>query len=103
MALQTPMTPEVLSASFDREVDTPSIEPEKKAGIKFESVKGDTKGGERLEGEPKGSVLQQEASLRSGAGEVITGLDDLLLSVREGPEALPQIVPLSNAHVELMR
>ena len=32
-ALQTPMTPAVLSASFDREVDTPSFGPEGKAGV----------------------------------------------------------------------
>ena len=102
-ALQTPMTPAVLSASFDREVDySPSVEPERKEGVKFESVKSETKAEERSEDELKSSVLQQAAALKSGAGEVITGLEDPLLCVDESMEALPQIVPLSNAHVELM-
>ena len=50
----TPMTPAVLSASFDREVDySPSVEPERKEGIKFESVKSETKAEERSEDELK--------------------------------------------------
>jgi hypothetical protein len=100
-ALQTPMTPAVLSASFDREL-SPSVEPERKAGVKFESGRSDTKAEERTEVEPKGSDLQGAPSLRSGGGEVITGLDDPLLCLDEGPEALPYVVPLSNAHVELI-
>lgn len=103
-SLQTPMTPAVLSASFDEEVDSLSVQTEKKAGVKFSLFGSETEAKESKKDEPKGSGLQPGAALKSVASEVIADLEDPLVVLDSSPEgeALPFVVPLSNAHVELM-
>ena len=102
-SLQTPMTPAVLSVSFDKEAElSPLVEQDKKAGVKFESVGGETKADERKEGESQGSALRKEAALRAAAEGAVEDLEDPLLQEEEDESDLPLVVPLSNAHVELM-
>ena len=102
-SLQTPMTPAVLSASFDEEVDSMSVQTEKKEGVKF-NLFSETEAKESKQDEPKGSGLQPAAALKSVAGDLVADLEDPLAVMDCSPEgeALPYIVPLSNAHVELM-
>ena len=102
--LQTPMTPSVLASSFDEEVVSEvkaEVKAEKKS-VQFESVGGETKAEERFVVEPKGLDPQGTASLRSDVGDLVTDLEDPLLVVGGDRMGLPNIVPLSNAHIELM-
>ena len=103
VSLQTPMTPAVLSASFDEEVDSMSVQTEKKEGVKF-NLFSKTEAEESKQDEPKGSGLQPVAALKSVASDFIADLEDPLVVMDCSPEgeALPNIVPLSNAHIELM-
>ena len=52
--------------------------------------------------EPKCSDLQGTASLKSGVGDLVTDLEDPQHVVGGDRMGLPNIVPLSNAHIELM-
>ena len=99
--LQTPMTPSVLASSFDEEVVS-EVKAEKKESVKFESVGSEKLAEERFEVKPKGLDPQGTASLRSDVGDLVTDLEDPLLVVGGDRMGLPNIVPLSNAHIELM-
>ena len=103
--LQTPMTPSVLASSFDEEAEAFSLlKPEKKGSVKFESVGSEKKAEEGLKEELKSSV-RLEAALPSSSvvGEAITDLADPLQAVVGGDSSgLPNVVPNSNAHMELM-
>ena len=103
-SLQTPMTPAVLSASFDKEVDSLSVQTEKKEGVKFKLFGDETDAKESRLDESKDSVQQPGAALKSVACDWIADLEDPLAEWDCSPEgeALPNILPLSNAHVKLM-
>jgi hypothetical protein len=98
------MTPSVLASSFDEEAEAFSLlKPEKKGSVKFEPVGSEKKAEEGLKEELKSSVRLEAALSSSSVGDAITDLADPLQAVVGGDSSgLPNVVPNSNAHMELM-